>query len=320
MVGQNDKEVSINEEANKVHQAISEEFPVVNKDFECSDVANHVDSEELKKDTIGTFWMTVGQNECFQEEITSYVVELPSNKQNTPEVREAKRVELKNLQDYETFEEVEDCGQDRISSRWVVTAKEAHDGQKTKTKARLVARGFQENHPPQSDSPTVLRESNKLFSAVAANEDFDLVSVDIRAAFLQSKELQRDVFVVPPKDVAKVGVLWKLKKPLYGLNDASRLWYVRLITEFEKLGLKRSKLDNAIFYYHDNGRLIGVATTHVDDVVWAGTNYFKNKVIKAVKETFKISRESQLHFIYLGLCLSKMRSVSCFIRKNIVIS
>ena len=72
LVGQNDKEVSINEEANKVHQAISEEFPVVNKDFECSDVANHVDSEELKKDTIGTFWMTVGQNECFQEEITTW--------------------------------------------------------------------------------------------------------------------------------------------------------------------------------------------------------------------------------------------------------
>jgi hypothetical protein len=65
------------------------------------------------------------------------------------------------------------------------------------------------------------------------------------------------------------------------------------------------RLDNAIFYYHDNGRLIGVATTHVDDVVWAGTNYFKNKVIKAVKETFKISRESQLHFVYLGLCLEQ---------------
>ena len=93
---------------------------------------------------------------------------------------------------------------------WVIIVnKEAHDGQKTKYKARLVARGFQEKTPPQSDSPTVLRESNKLFTAVAANEGFEI-------------ELNRDVFVVPPKDIAEVGILWKLKKPLYGLNDASR--------------------------------------------------------------------------------------------------
>ena len=135
---------------------------------------------------------------------------------------EAKEVEMKNLKDYDTFEEVEDCGQERITSRWVITVKEAHDGQKTKYKARLVARGFQEEVKPQSDSPTVLRESNKLFTAVAANEEFYIVSVDIRAAFLQSKELTREVFVVPPKDVVTEGKLWKLKKPLYGLNDTSR--------------------------------------------------------------------------------------------------
>ena len=57
LVGQSNKEVSINEEANKVHQAISEEFSVFSKDFECTDVANHVNSEELKKDTIGTFFI-----------------------------------------------------------------------------------------------------------------------------------------------------------------------------------------------------------------------------------------------------------------------
>ena len=68
----------------------------------------------------------------------------------------------------------------------------------------------------------MLRESMKLFFAVAANEKFKLRSMDIRAAFLQAKELDRDIFMVPPKDVKKESVLWKLKKPLYGLNDASR--------------------------------------------------------------------------------------------------
>ena len=87
-------------------------------------------------------------------------------------------------------------------------------------KARLVARGFQEDLKPQSDSPTASRDSFKLMVALAANDGFRLSSVDIRAAFLQAKELDRDVYMVPPKDVKKESVLWKLRKPLYSLNDA----------------------------------------------------------------------------------------------------
>ena len=41
--------------------------------------------------------------------------------------------------------------------------------------------------------------------AVAANSGFKLASVDIRAAFLQSKVLDREVFIEPPIDVKKQG-------------------------------------------------------------------------------------------------------------------
>ena len=59
---------------------------------------------------------------------------------------------------------------------------------------------------PQSDSTTVAKESLKLLIAKAANNDFELASVDIRAAFLQAKKLNREVFFVPQKDQRK-GVL-----------------------------------------------------------------------------------------------------------------
>ena len=32
----------------------------------------------------------------------------------------------------------------------------------------------------------------------------------------------------PPKDIKKQGKLWKLKKPLYGLNDASRKFWLKV--------------------------------------------------------------------------------------------
>ena len=103
-----------------------------------------------------------------------------------------------------------------------MTAKEKHDGQKQKTKARLVPRGFQETLKPQSDSPTVSKESFKMVMAVAANSNFKLASVDIRAAFLQSRTLDRDVFMLPPPNIRKPGIVWRLKKPLYGLDYASQ--------------------------------------------------------------------------------------------------
>ena len=51
--------------------------------------------------------------------------------------------------------------------------------------------------------------------------------MDIRAAFLQAKTLDREVFVRPPKDIEKEGVIWKLLKPLYGIDDASRKSYLK---------------------------------------------------------------------------------------------
>ena len=57
----------------------------------------------------------------------------------------------------------------------------------------------------QSDSPTASKDSFKMLMAVAANSRFKLASVDIRAAFLQSRVLDRDVFVEPPSDIKKPG-------------------------------------------------------------------------------------------------------------------
>ena len=84
-------------------------------------------------------------------------------------------------------------------------AKEKHDGQKQKTNARLITHSFQETLKPQSDSPTVSKESFKLLMAVVANLKFKLISLYIRAAFLQSRTLDRDVLVETPSDIKNPG-------------------------------------------------------------------------------------------------------------------
>ena len=151
---------------------------------------------------------------------------MPVREHKTPEVVEAKQKELENLEKYEVFEEVKYEGQETVGSRWVITKKEKADGQKKKVKGRLVGKGFQEIEAPQSDAPTMLRKSMKLFFAVAANQDFKLRSMDIRAAILQARELYSDMFLMLPKDIRKEGYVWK--KPLYGLNDALRKFWLRV--------------------------------------------------------------------------------------------
>ena len=140
------------------------------------------------------------ENIVFFLENVVCTVEVPKAKQNTPEVKEAKVKEMKKLEDYGIFKLVEDIGQECIRSRWVITRKEAHDEQKTQIKARLVARGFQEVGKPQSDSPKVAKESLKILIAMALKDDFELASMDIRAAFLQAKILDREIYIKLPED------------------------------------------------------------------------------------------------------------------------
>ena len=157
-----------------------------------------VKRQEMRKEEISTFWMQMENSECF-DEMTIYTVEVLVREHKKPEVIEAKQKEIENLEKYGVFEEVEDEGHETVGSRWVITRKEKADGQKKNVKGRLVAKGFQEKEAPQSDSPTMLRESMKMFVSVAANEDFELRKIDIRAAFLQAKQLDREVFLQPPK-------------------------------------------------------------------------------------------------------------------------
>ena len=103
----------------------------------------------------------------------------------------------------------------------------------------MVAQGFQETLKPQSDSPTAAKESFKLLMALLANFCFKIASVDIRAHFLQNRVLDREVYIEPSSDIKKHGIVWKLNKSLYGLDDARRKFWLRVRYVFlNKLNLK----------------------------------------------------------------------------------
>ena len=83
-------------------------------------------------------------------------------------VIEAKGKEIKNLEDNNVFEWVNDYGQEIVSCRWVLSEKQKDDGSSF-LKARLVARGFEDYHyEGRTDSPTCSKQSLRMVFVVAS--------------------------------------------------------------------------------------------------------------------------------------------------------
>ena len=96
------------------------------------------------------------------------------------------------------------------------------------------------------------------------------------------------MYVEPPSDVKKEGVLWKLVKPLYGLKDASRKFWLRMKKIFEDGGLKTVKGDEAFYYKFNGEKLEGMVLTHVDDFSMAGTDGFLDELEKKIRKELNV--------------------------------
>ena len=99
-----------------------------------------------------------------------------------------------------------------------------------------------------------------MFFAITLNYKWKCETVDVKAAFLQGKSTERDVFVMQPFEAKEDGVIWKLEKVVYGLDDASRNWYFSVKEElFKKIGCEQSKLDKSMFRWYEDGNLQGLS-------------------------------------------------------------
>ena len=92
--------------------------------------------------------------------------------------------------------EVEDTGQECISLRCVIKSKIIDN--KSATKARLWASGFEEKQNYRTDSSTW--EGIRTMFILCASRKWPVNSINIKTAFLQGKDLEPIVFVRPPKE------------------------------------------------------------------------------------------------------------------------
>jgi hypothetical protein len=228
-----------------------------------------------------------------------FAVQISKERFEDPEIKAAMCVEMESWKTYGVYREVPDSGQKTLSTRWVVTKKPQG------YKARLVVRGFEECLTEHVDSPTGDKCSTRIVTSLCKAYNWKVETIDIKAAFLQSQELDRTVYLRPPKNLKKAGVIWVLEKPAYGLNDSPRNWYNSLKDFLLSLGCSVSKYDKGLFYKRSKGKLIGMLLLHVDDFLVCGNSEFKESVLKKITQKYTVSKHSSGSFKYIGVNISQ---------------
>ena len=170
-----------------------------------------------------------------------------------------------------------------IPSRLVLVEKFEETGEPV-VKARWTARGdkdpdlFALVREGCTQAPTISSNGRYTVMQTIASMGFKLQLGDVTGAFLEADEMTRSkgkLFMSAPANQNLPGYhpeqLYKVIKPIYGLNDSPQRWFTKFANTVKSDGWIQSRLDHCVFFHRDSqGRRTGMLGVHVDDVLLGG--------------------------------------------------
>ena len=215
-----------------------------------------------------------------------------------------------------------------LRCRWICTWKPIDDprtegngekrDQKYKAKARLVVLGFMdpslEDIP--RDSPTMNKTSRMVLLQTLATNSWDLMSFDIRTAFLQGKPQTGRILAIDPVAEMRSAMNLKpqevcqLKKSAYGLVDAPFQWFAALREQLINLQFCPAPFDPCVFTLMQEDatgvpRLAGILGIHVDDGLGGG-NEFYHQQIRKLEAKFPFGEKKHGQFTFTGIEMTQL--------------
>ena len=152
-------------------------------------------------------------------------------------------------------------------------------------KARLVARGFQEEHDLVVESPTAHKSTLRMAFTMAAMKSWKIKLTYIKSAFLESQNIEWDLLLGLPKESDDEYKLRKLNKAAYKLNDAAQQWYVSVKEVIENLGCIQWKFEPALFQYYSDNKLEGFLLIH-GGFIHIGSDRFSKSISEPLQKPF----------------------------------
>lgn len=167
-------------------------------------------------------------------------------------------------------------GKRAITARWIYKLKPGSPGQPPRYKARLVARGFQQQQGidyGETFAPVVRWETIRIISALAAHRHWIIRHLDVQTAFLNGI-IKEEVYMQQPLGFVSAGrerEVCKLKRALYGLRQSPRAWYHRIDVALHDKGLHRSQADSNLYILEHHGEIV-LLILYVDDLYLTGSH------------------------------------------------
>ena len=141
-----------------------------------------------------------------------------------------------------------------LNGMWVLRVKRDGNGNIVIYKARFVAKGCAQIPGvdfTETFAPTSQLSSLRILLALAAQHDWILHQLDVQTAFLQSP-IDEELYIHPPQATLSapptaLRLSLRLRKSLYGLRQAPRLWHATLVAQLARLRFVCTGADPCVF-------------------------------------------------------------------------
>lgn len=141
-------------------------------------------------------------------------------------------------------------------------------------KARLCPHGNRDKmkNDVRKDSSTAQFDEILLLLSLASMLHFRLGCIDIKGAYLQSGPIRRQIYILPPPEVAKRGYLCKLLKLPYVITEAGGQW-AKVIESWmiEVAGMQRVPGVSQLYVLRRNCSIALIIAKVTDDLLMAGS-------------------------------------------------
>nr|GEV56443.1 hypothetical protein [Tanacetum cinerariifolium] len=157
---------------------------------------------------------------------------------------------------YETYKEA------LTQSCWIEAMQEKlNEFERLENKARLVAHGYRQEEGIDFEESFALfarLEAIRIFLAYTAHKNIVVYQMDVKTAFLNGN-LREEVYVSQPDgfvDQDNPNHVYKLKKALYGLEQAPREWYDMLSSFLISQDFSKGSVDLTLFIHRNGNDLL----------------------------------------------------------------
>ena len=192
--------------------------------------------------------------------------ELTGEELEEQQVMDGMQAERNSLGSFHTFDEVDVSEGDKpgavvIPSRWVLTKKSP-----VRVKGRVVVQQVNTGSLMDTFAASPTSMAQRIIVQRALERGWSLVPGDVATAFLHAPLPEDMCILVKPPATEKSGCLWRLRKALYGLRVAPRLWQEWFAKTAKSHGFRRLLADAQLYEHEATGALMMV---FADDILLA---------------------------------------------------